>query len=234
LFGIAFLFLLSNWIHFLFAISSLLLFGFCILVFADALVLFRSSHLKAKRISADKFSNSDENEIQIHIQNTSKLALQLEIIDEIPVQFQKRDFKLSLQILPKEERIHRYHLIPKQRGEYVFGSLNVYAFTKIALVKKRYQFANEQMVKVYPSFIQMKKYDFLAQSNKLSQFGFKKIRRIGHTLEFEQIKEYVVGDDVRTINWKATAKQRMLMVNQYPDQRPSLSWSERQGCRSAN
>jgi uncharacterized protein (DUF58 family) len=219
LFGIAFLFLLSNWIHFLFAISSLLLFGFCILVFADALVLFRSSHLKAKRISADKFSNSDENEIQIHIQNTSKLALQLEIIDEIPVQFQKRDFKLSLQILPKEERIHRYHLIPKQRGEYVFGSLNVYAFTKIALVKKRYQFANEQMVKVYPSFIQMKKYDFLAQSNKLSQFGFKKIRRIGHTLEFEQIKEYVLGDDVRTINWKATAKQRMLMVNQYQDEK---------------
>jgi uncharacterized protein (DUF58 family) len=135
------------------------------------------------------------------------------------VQFQKRDFKLDLYIKPKEERIHNYQLVPKTRGEYVFGNLNVYASTKLALVKKRYQFANEQLVKVYPSFVQMKKYDFLAQSNKLSEYGFKKIRKIGHTLEFEQVKEYVVGDDVRTINWKATAKHRELMVNQYQDEK---------------
>ena len=75
------------------------------------------------------------------------------------------------------------------------------------------------MVKVYPSFIQMKKYDFLAIDNRLRQIGLKKIRRIGHTMEFEQIKEYVIGDDVRTVNWKATAKHGHLMVNQYQDEK---------------
>lgn len=219
LFGIAFLFLISNWISFLFALSSLLLFVFSILVIADAVVAFGGNHIKAKRIAADKLSNSDENEIQIHLQNRSQINLHLDIIDEIPVQFQKRDFQLQLAISPKQEQIHTYQLIPRERGEYIFGNINVYASTKIGLVKKRYQFANQQMVKVYPSFIQMKKYDFLAQSNKLSEFGFKKIRKIGHTLEFEQIKEYVLGDDVRTINWKATAKQRTLMVNQYQDEK---------------
>ncbi len=196
-----------------------MLFGFIILVIADAVALFSNSSIIGKRIAADKFSNSDENDIQISITNRSRLSLHLEIIDEIPVQFQKRDFKLDLFIKPKEERIHNYQLVPKTRGEYVFGNLNVYASTKLALVKKRYQFANEQLVKVYPSFVQMKKYDFLAQSNKLSEYGFKKIRKIGHTLEFEQVKEYVVGDDVRTINWKATAKHRELMVNQYQDEK---------------
>lgn len=219
MFGLAFLFLISNWISLLFPVASLLLFVFCILVVADTVLLFKANHIKAKRIAADKFSNSDENEVQLRLVNTSSIRLDLEIIDEIPIQFQKRDFYLQLTIFPKEERLHSYQLIPKERGEYVFGNLNVYTSSRISLVKKRYQFADQHEVKVYPSFIQMKKYDFLAQSNKLSEYGFKKIRRIGHTLEFEQIKEYVLGDDVRTINWKATAKHRGLMVNQYQDEK---------------
>ena len=81
------------------------------------------------------------------------------------------------------------------------------------------------MVPVYPSIIQMQQYDFLAISNKLSQFGLKKIRRIGHTQEFEQIKEYVPGDDIRTLNWKATAKQNQLMVNQYQDEKSQPIYS---------
>ena len=75
------------------------------------------------------------------------------------------------------------------------------------------------MTAVYPSYIQMKKYEFLAMSNRLTELGLKKIRKIGHTMEFEQIKKYVSGDDVRTINWKTTAKKGKLMVNQYQDEK---------------
>jgi uncharacterized protein (DUF58 family) len=52
----------------------------------------------------------------------------------------------------------------------------------------------------------------------LSQ-GIKKIRRLGHNNEFEQIKTYVVGDDFRTINWKATSRRHELMVNQYQEEK---------------
>ena len=58
----------------------------------------------------------------------------------------------------------------------------------------------------------------MAFSSNKSFYGIKKTRRIGHTNEFEQIKEYVVGDDIRTINWKATAKSNQLMVNQFQDE----------------
>jgi len=71
----------------------------------------------------------------------------------------------------------------------------------------------------------MKKLDFLAIDNRLSQVGLKKIRRIGHTMEFEQIKEYVPGDDIRTINWKATAKHGDLMVNQFQDEKAQPIYS---------
>jgi uncharacterized protein (DUF58 family) len=59
----------------------------------------------------------------------------------------------------------------------------------------------------------------MAISNRLSEIGIKKIRRIGHSLEFDQVKTYVQGDDYRTINWKATARRGDLMVNSFTDEK---------------
>ena len=89
----------------------------------------------------------------------------------------------------------------------------------LGLVKRRYIFPAQHTVKVYPSFVQMRRYQLLAVSNRLQEAGVKKIRRIGHSLEFEQIKDYVRGDDYRTINWKATARKGNLMVNSFTDER---------------
>ena len=93
------------------------------------------------------------------------------------------------------------------------------------LVARRFTFNDNAMVPNYPSFIQLKKYDLMAFSNNLLQYGIKKVRRLGHTMEFEQIKEYVLGDDLRTINWKATAKRNALMVNQFQDEKSQPVYS---------
>src|SRR5690606_19297672 len=71
----------------------------------------------------------------------------------------------------------------------------------------------------YPSFVHMRKYDLIAVSNRLSDYGLKKTRRVGHSMEFDQIKTYVAGDGYRTLNWKATARQGQLMVNAYVDEK---------------
>jgi len=191
------------------------------LLFAiDTLVLYRGGQqIEAVRQLPQKFSNSDENELPVAITNKYPFTITLDIIDEIPEQFQKRDFEKKLTISAKEKGIFSYLLRPVARGEYIFGHLNVYASSPLGLSKRRYVFLKDQMVKVYPSFIQMKKYAFLAIDNRLNLHGMKKIRRIGQTMEFEQIKNYVIGDDVRTINWKATAKSGSLMVNQYQDEK---------------
>jgi uncharacterized protein (DUF58 family) len=65
----------------------------------------------------------------------------------------------------------------------------------------------------------MRRYQLLAISNRLSEIGVKKIRRIGHSMEFEQIREYIQGDDIRTLNWKATARRNQMMVNSYTDEK---------------
>jgi uncharacterized protein (DUF58 family) len=65
----------------------------------------------------------------------------------------------------------------------------------------------------------------MAISNRLTEAGVKKIRRIGHSMEFEHIKEYVRGDDYRTINWKATARKANLMVNHFEDEKSQQVYS---------
>ena len=75
------------------------------------------------------------------------------------------------------------------------------------------------MVPVYPSFLQMRQFELLAATNRLNELGIKKIRRIGHSMEFEQVKDYVQGDDYRTLNWKATARKGQLMVNNFTDEK---------------
>lgn len=220
------LFLFSYWIHYLYALGWLLLWMFVATFVFDFIALFRNRDgIGAERLLPEKFSNSDINEVSVQIKNRYGFTVRVTAIDEIPVQFQKRDFKREVKITSRATGTFTYSLRPVERGEYVFGNLNLYLHTAIGLVSRRYTFKNGQMVKVYPSFIQMKKYAFLAIDNKLSQYGMKKIRRLGHTMEFEQIKEYVTGDDVRTINWKATAKHAELMVNQYQDEKAQPIYS---------
>lgn len=224
LFSLAAGFLLSYWFPEFYPLVWVLVILLGFLLLGDMVALYRST-LRAERILPEKLSNSDENPIVIWIRNDYSFEIHSEIIDEIPVQFQKRNFLKKLRVPARQMVSFEYFLRPVERGEYYFGKLNIYASTKMNLVKRRFEFQKEQMVKVYPSFIQMKRYDFLAIDSRVSQAGLKKIRKIGHTMEFEQIKDYVPGDDVRTINWKATAKQSNLMVNQFQDEKSQPVYS---------
>lgn len=186
----------------------------------DIVLLFLSKNtVQAARTTPVKLSNGDANPIKISISNNYTFPVSTKIIDEIPFQFQVRNFEIIRKIKANTADEFNYDLRPTERGEYFFGNLNVYVCSPLKLISRRFTFDNNQMVPTYPSYIQLRKYDLIAFSNKLSQYGIKKIRRIGHTLEFEQIKEYVQGDDIRTLNWKATAKKNTLMVNQFQDEK---------------
>jgi len=219
IFSLAVLFLFSFWISFLYTPTWILAVLILVFIFIDLITLFNKTGVSAKRLLPEKLSNSDHNPVIIQLNNNFNFTTSIEIVDELPVQFQKRDFLKKLKIGTGKNASYEYTIRPVERGEYRFGKLNIFISSPLMLVKKRLIFDEDQSVKVYPSFIQMRQFDFMAIDNRLRQPGLKKIRRIGHTQEFEQIKEYVTGDDVRSINWKATAKQAGLMVNQYQEEK---------------
>lgn len=218
--GIKFLFVVADFFPMLYNGVWYLLYLLILFTAIDILLLFASNKkVIGIRNMSEKLSNGDENEISIALNNQFTFAVSVKIIDEIPFQFQQRNFEVIRKIKPKAKDDYRYFLRPTERGEYLFGNLNLYVTSPLRLISRRFTYDNNQMVPTYPSYMQLRKYDLMAFSNNLSQYGLKKIRRIGHTMEFEQIKEYVQGDDLRTINWKATAKKNQLMVNQFQDEK---------------
>ncbi len=220
LMGIIGCFVLSYFFPMLYNASWYMLYVLIIFTLIDIIILFVAKNpIEALRETPEKLSNGDENEIIVRIKNKYTFPIYSRIIDEIPHQFQVRNFNIYRKIAAQTKDDFKYFLRPTERGEYFFGNLNIFASSPLRLVSKRFRFANNQEVPTYPSYIQLRKYDLIAFSNSFAQYGLKKIRRIGHTMEFEQIKEYVQGDDIRTINWKATAKRNELMVNQFQDEK---------------
>ncbi len=216
-------FIVGSW---LIVLAKFLFFILLAVILTDLILLFRTQKgLSGKRITPEKLSNGDDNEIIIQVQSFYPYRTDITIVDEIPHQFQKRDLQFELTLNPGEKKSIQYLLRPVKRGEYSFGTVNVYVSSPIQFFSRRFRFSADALVPVYPSYLQMRKYELLAISNRLTDTGIKKIRRIGQHTEFELIKEYVSGDDFRTINWKATARKKMLMVNQFQDERSQQVYS---------
>ena len=190
------------------------------LLVLDVLLLWRVRRgVEARRETPDRLSNGDDNDLRIHLQNHYRFPLRATVLDELPFQFQMRDAAYRVRIPSGEAKTVAYAVRPVRRGVYSFGVLNVYAASPLGLAGRRFRFDEGREVPVYPSYLQMRKYEFLAGTNRLDEVGVKKLRRLGHTMEFDAIREYVRGDDPRTVNWKATARRGSIMVNQYRDER---------------
>lgn len=215
------LFVLSFGIPFLYVPAQLSILFLGVASALDLLVLFtRREPVFARRELPEKLSNGDHNQVSIFVTNQYPFRVSLEIVDELPDQFQLRDFSLRCVLKEGEEQQLVYRLRPTQRGEYFFHSINVFIKSPFGLLLRRKIVDAGKMVKVLPSYFQLKQYELLALSNNLAESGNKRIRKLGHSMEFEQIKDYVTGDDIRSINWKATARKGgQLMVNNFTDEK---------------
>jgi len=214
------LFLFSFFMPFLGDIPYFAFYAVLVLVVIDLLLLYRTQKtIFLRRDVPERLSNGDDNEVKLYLENFYNFPITVGIIDEIPFQFQKRDLWFSVSLSSREQKIITYNLRPTKRGEYDFGITRIYVKSPLGFLSRRLNVGNQKTVPVYPSFLKLRQYELLAVSNRLTDIGIKKMRRIGHSMEFDQVKTYVPGDDYRTVNWKATARRSELMVNSYTDEK---------------
>jgi uncharacterized protein (DUF58 family) len=219
------LFAFSFTVHWLFPIGQFLLLALLAASLAEMLLLFNKSRtFDVQRVVPSIMTLGDENHIQVLVRNTSNLKVWITLIDELPYQFQIRDQKFEAVIDNSEETIFRYELTPVKRGEYNFGNINLFVQSRLGLISRKVVIDRHIMIKVYPSIVQMKKFELKSGTSQMNE-GIKRRRRIGHSYEFDQVKEYVIGDDSRNINWKASSRRGGLMVNQYEEERSQQVYS---------
>lgn len=204
--------------------ASLIVVGAVVLV--DLFLLFNNYvRIDCERHLPRQLSLGDDNLIKLDVYNGYGMGLSITVIDELPDEFQRRDFEIKQHLPARTQETFTYNLRPILRGEYTFHNTLIFIRSILGLVERRISYQHSQKILVYPSILQMKKFELFGVT-KVSLFkGAKKVRRIGHSYEFDQIRNYVKGDDFRSVNWKATSRRNDLMVNEYADERSQQIYS---------
>lgn len=196
----------------------------CAIAYEWGTLWSRKGGIVASRTVAQRLSNGDANIVSIDVETTINAALICSVIDELPVQFQERGLILHGTVLPGKRTVLTYTVRPTQRGEYAFGDIHIYASLWLGLVERRFTIPAAVVVKTYPSYMQMRAIE-LSAVNANVPIGQRRLRKLGQTLEYETAKPYVLGDDMRNMNWKTTARTGEMMVNLYQDEREQHIYS---------
>ena len=221
IFGLVFVFITGFAFNVLIVVGQIMLLSFILALVIELSLLYSiRKPFRAERITEDKLSNGDFNMAILKITSAYPFNSLVKVVDEYPKELQLRNKYFYLgKCKPRFNRDITYEFRPISRGEYEFGAIRIFVSTLFGAIQRRVTVSAESTLPVYPSFIQLRKYSYYAINNRLDEIGVKRIRRLGSSNEFEQIREHVRGDDFRKINWTATARKRELMVNQYQEER---------------
>ena len=223
--AIGFVFVLSFLYPSLFVISQGILAIFIAIVLIEIILLYLIKNpISATRSVFNPMSLGDNNKVTINVTSKYQFPIRISVYDNPPYQLQLRDLYFSYFLMPNQTKSSIYYVHPTERGVFIFGNLYIYTSSLLHLVQRKHTVDKKIKIAVQPSILQMKKMELKVFAHT-SNSGIKKIRRLGNNNEFEQIKNYVQGDDFRTVNWKATSRRNELMVNQYQDERSQNVYS---------
>ncbi len=201
-------------------VGKLAVLALVLVVLADIYLLYGNrTGITAQRRTLERWSNGDVNPVTVQLKSEYGTDMHVRVLDELPVQFQKRDLVFAAPLPAWARREFDYTVRPVKRGVYKYGAIQAFVSSDLGFVERRFSLDAAKEVAVYPSYLQLRKYELLAISDRLTLAGIKRVRRVAQHAEFERIKDYVPGDDRRTVNWKATARRGRIMVNQYQDER---------------
>lgn len=219
-FTVVLLFALSSVADWLFYPAQTAMLSLLVITLIDIILVFASSNpLQLKRKVNERLNLGDQNQIELKIENTTNQPISFRLYEGFPVEMQERKLFFSAILQPGKTKVFSYEFTPKQRGDVHFSSPFFLISSMFHLVMRRYEVSCEQRIGVYPSVLQLKKYELLVFHQQKINSGIKRLRRLGNNSEFEQIKDYVQGDEIRTINWKATSRAANLMVNKYQEEK---------------
>ena len=222
---IAFCYVIGFFMQPILYVAQLLLLAYIVITILDFFLIYLpKTSVFVTRIYPERFSNGDENNMQLLVENKYQFPLYIRVIDEFPVQFQLRELQFKTHFKSSQKKKYDFTVKPTERGAYRFGNINIF-ISFFGLVERRIKQVNKLEIACYPSYLQLKQFQLYSTAQHQNQFGMKRIRKIGTNTEFENIKNYTIGDEYRLINWKATAKANRLMVNQFQEEKSQPVYS---------
>jgi len=194
------------------------------LIAAALLDYFTSRHLaeelSIRREFDRRFAIGDPSTVVLHLENPTDHDLHIKIKDEYPPEMRldetrEADFVIKAQTTAE----FSYFLTPPRRGRYRFGRTAVRFLSRLGLVWCQSEIGAPESVKVYPNMRRAREMELKALGAQSFLAIQRRAVRRGEGREFESMRDYVRGDELRHISWTATARRSKLTTRQYQIER---------------
>ncbi len=196
------------------ALDALLLVFFV----ADALMAPRA--LRVERRAPARVSLGAEAQAVLTVRNEGPRPVRLQVTDDLPPLLSRLDGDVrTLQIRPGHEERAAWRLRAERRGDDAYGDVHLRVAGPLGLAWRQRRVPRSDAVRVQPGVAELRKYRLLGLHNRLREAGFRAVRQRGEGGSFESLREYVRGDDPRTMDWKASARRGALITRQFQVER---------------
>ena len=179
-----------------------------------------ASSLQVRREFDRRFAIGGRSKVTLHVSNSGSASLHLKLKDEFPAEMSlagRREAEFILD--PRTTAEFSYELTPPRRGNYRFGRTAVRYLSRLGLVWCQADASEEQAVKVYPNMRRAREIELKALGARSFLAIQRRAVRRGEGREFESMRDYVRGDELRHISWTATALRSRLTTRQYQIER---------------
>jgi uncharacterized protein (DUF58 family) len=197
-----------------------------VLLFAllDGVRLPAAAELTAGRSWLNAPALDSETEIELTIENRGRVILDCRIVDDLPPALAAELETLRVTAFPRVPAKLRYNVEPKERGDWETGWLYVRYRSGLGLAERWARARLTQTVRVYPALRTSEEQQiFLARSRQI-ELQLRRAQQRGLGRDFESLRDYREGDDLRDICWTATARRGGLITRQYQTERSQPVW----------
>ncbi len=188
--------------------------------FIDSRVSRMPASVTVERAFGGRFSVGAEAEVRLRVSNNSPRAVTLVLKDEYPPEMKLRGAREGrLRVEPHTAATLTYDLTPPRRGRFEFGSTAVRYLSRFGLVWNQASAGRNTAVKVYPNMRRAREAELKALGARSLVASHRKTSWRGEGREFESLRDYVRGDELRHVSWTATARRGKLTTRQYQIER---------------
>jgi uncharacterized protein (DUF58 family) len=157
--------------------------------------------------------------VTLDLVNHGARRLSLWVTDMPPAQLQMEGLPLRLDLEPGDSARVRYQVKPLRRGPAEFGRVCCRVRSAWRLWETRYRFGEPEQTRVYPNYKPLFRSSFVASDQLYSDLGMQLRQRRGEGTDFHQLRDFRIGDSLRQIDWRATARFQKPISREYQEER---------------
>lgn len=185
----------------------------------DAALVWRLPALNVERQFKGVWPVGLWGEVTLTLRQTGKRELSLNIFDDYPTEWPVEGLPHATQVPAGGFVSFRYRLRPGERGDFKFGLPHLQINSPLRLWLRQARIGHDSTIKIFPDFSKILGHTLTATDQRVPQLGSIRKRRRGEGTDFRQLREYRVGDSLRSIDWKATARQLKPIAREYQEER---------------